>query len=100
MELDTCELIWLRKLIQELKLRGVDTKTFIYDNHVSLHITSNAVFHERAKHIEINCHVTGRRLSTNTSQQVLSTQKIIWQIFSQNHFKDPEFTIFVETSII
>ena len=100
MELDTCELIWLRQLIQELKMRGVDTKTFIYDNHVSLHITSNAVFHERAKHIEINCHVTGRRLSTDTSQQVLPTQKINWRIFSQNHFEYPKLTMFVETRSI
>ena len=56
MELDMCELIWLRQLIQELKMRGVDTKTLIYDNQVSLHITSNAVFHE------INCHVTGEKI--------------------------------------
>ena len=56
MALATCELIWLKQLLQELRF-GTDGKmTLVCDNQVALHIASNPVFHERTKHIEVDCH--------------------------------------------
>ena len=52
----TYELIWLRWLVQDL---GVDcsTATKLHcDNRSAIQIAHNDVFHERAKHIEIDCH--------------------------------------------
>ena len=56
MTLATCELIWLRHLLQELRFGKDEQMKLICDNQVALHIASNPVFHERTKYIEVDCH--------------------------------------------
>ena len=56
MALATCELIWLKHLLQELRFGKDEQMKLIYDNQATLHISSNPVFHERTKHIEVDCH--------------------------------------------
>ncbi|RVW62553.1 Retrovirus-related Pol polyprotein from transposon RE2 [Vitis vinifera] len=51
MALATCELIWLRHLLQELRFGKDEQMKLICDNQAALHIASNPVFHERTKHI-------------------------------------------------
>ncbi|XP_019150387.1 PREDICTED: uncharacterized protein LOC109147209 [Ipomoea nil] len=56
MALATCELMWLKHLLQELQCGKVAQMTLICDNQAALHIASNPVYHERTKHIEVDCH--------------------------------------------
>ena len=56
MALATSELIWLKHLLQELRFEKDEQMTLICDNQAALHISSNLVFHERTKHIEVDCH--------------------------------------------
>lgn len=51
MALATCDLIWLKQLLQELKCVDFKPMKLICDNQAALHIASNPVFHERVKHI-------------------------------------------------
>ena len=52
----TCKLVQLKQLFRELQLRDVTQITLIRNNQVALHVSSNPIFHERTKHVEINCH--------------------------------------------
>ena len=52
----TCELVWLRNLLQEIGFRMDKPMKLYCDNQAALHISSNPVFHERTKHIEVDCH--------------------------------------------
>ncbi|XP_020216524.1 uncharacterized protein LOC109800193 [Cajanus cajan] len=52
----TCELLWLKFLIQELQFCKVGHMELVCDNQSALYLSSNPVFHERTKHIEVDCH--------------------------------------------
>ncbi|XP_070053380.1 secreted RxLR effector protein 161-like [Nicotiana tomentosiformis] len=52
----TCELVWIKQLLKELKFGVISQMELVCDNQVALHIASNPVFHESTKHIEIDCH--------------------------------------------
>ena len=60
MALATCELIWLKHLLQELRFGKDEQMKLICDNQVA----SNPVFHERTKHIEVDCHFIGEKIAS------------------------------------
>ncbi|XP_019246535.1 PREDICTED: uncharacterized protein LOC109226196 [Nicotiana attenuata] len=50
------ELVWLHGLLEEVSMK-VDLPMELYcDNKAALQIASNPMYHERTKHIEIDCH--------------------------------------------
>ncbi|RVW96919.1 Retrovirus-related Pol polyprotein from transposon RE2 [Vitis vinifera] len=64
MALATCELIWLRHLLRELRFGKDEQMKLICDNQAALHIASNPVFHERTKHIEVDCHFIREKITS------------------------------------
>lgn len=57
----TKELIWLENILHEMKIKTSGSSNLYCDNTVALHIASNSVFHERTKHVELDCHVVRHR---------------------------------------
>lgn len=51
-----CELIWLQQLLKDLYVPMISTPKLFCDNKSAVHLATNHVFHERTKHIEIDCH--------------------------------------------
>ena len=51
-----CELTWLRYLLRDLGVLHLEPALLYYDNKATFHIATNPLFHERTKHIEMNCH--------------------------------------------
>ncbi|KAL0385915.1 UNVERIFIED_CONTAM: Retrovirus-related Pol polyprotein from transposon RE1, partial [Sesamum radiatum] len=52
-----CELQWISLLLADLQVH-VPTPIFLFcDNEAAIHIVANLIFHERTKHLEIDCHL-------------------------------------------
>uniref|UniRef100_A0A2N9F943 Integrase catalytic domain-containing protein n=1 Tax=Fagus sylvatica TaxID=28930 RepID=A0A2N9F943_FAGSY len=80
----TAELLWLRWLLQDL---GIDCSTAVpihCDNRSAIQIAHNNVFHERTKHIEIDCHFVRHHLLQGTLQlHSVSSQDQLADIFTK-----------------
>lgn len=52
----TRELKWIKALLREMGYDHTGAMTIKCDSKPAIHISSNPVFHERTKHIEVDCH--------------------------------------------
>ena len=50
------EIVWLRGLLSELGASQTNPTPLHADNKSAIQIASNPVYHERTKHIEVDCH--------------------------------------------
>lgn len=54
----TSEVTWIFQLLEEMGANNLKPVTLHSDNQSALYIAKNQVFHDRTKHIEIDCHFT------------------------------------------
>ena len=58
MAVATKELLWFNQLLKDLHITVESQAKLFCDNKSATYIANNAVFHERTKHVEIDCHIT------------------------------------------
>ncbi|XP_035548677.1 uncharacterized mitochondrial protein AtMg00810-like [Juglans regia] len=78
MAVTTCELVWIQQLLHDLGISHKDPMTLYCDNQSALYIAQNPVFHERTKHIEIDCHIVRDKLRSGlfTTAHLPSSEQI------------------------
>ena len=86
MAMTCCEITWLLTLLTDLgftrdQLLPIDLHC---DNQAALYIVQNPVFHERTKHIEVDCHYIRDKLKIGEIKSVhISTWNQVADIFTK-----------------
>ncbi|KAM7509738.1 hypothetical protein LguiB_008613 [Lonicera macranthoides] len=57
-----CEIMWICQLLNEVGIKTSVPAKLWCDNQAAIHIASNPVFHERTKHIELDCHFVREKI--------------------------------------
>ncbi|KAK3038414.1 hypothetical protein RJ639_030580 [Escallonia herrerae] len=61
----TCEIMWICHLLEEISLKPPLPAKLWRDNQATRYIASNPVYHERTKHIEVDCHFIREKIQEN-----------------------------------
>ena len=61
-----CELLWLKRLLEELGVTRIMPIKMYYDNKATINISHNPVHHDQTKHVEVDCHFMKENIEDGT----------------------------------
>jgi len=84
MAMTTCELKWINSILSSFGFPHTQSMLLHCDSQSALHISQNPVFHERTKHIEVDCHYVRDEITTgNLRALYVSTNEQLADIFTK-----------------
>ncbi len=76
--------MWICQLLTEIGFKTLVPAKLWCDNQAALHIASDPVFHERTKHIEIDCHSVREKIQQGLiSTRYVKTGEQLGDIFTK-----------------
>ena len=78
------EFVWIKSFLTAIGIFHTSPMQLFCENQVALHISKNSLFHERTKHIEIDCHfVRECLLSDELTTGYMSSKNQVADIFTK-----------------
>ncbi|XP_040948738.1 uncharacterized mitochondrial protein AtMg00810-like [Gossypium hirsutum] len=89
------EVVWLNGLLKEVSPNQFDKSLVLSDSKAALQIAANPVFHERTKHIEIDCHFVRDKIKDGTiqMQHIGTTEQLADLMTKALSIKQHEFLV-------
>ena len=81
----SCELMWVKQFLEELRFEVKLPMNMYSDNQAAIHIASNSMFHERIKYIEVDCHLVCEKIE----KMIISTPFVSTRAQLANMFTKP-----------
>eukprot|EP00253_Pinus_taeda_P021128 PITA_21128 len=80
----TKEIVWLRKILEDLQVKKVQSTPLMIDNTLAIKLAKNPKFHDRTKHINTKYHLIRHHVEAKTIHlHHCSTNEKIADIFTK-----------------
>lgn len=83
-----CELLWLKRVFEELKLKSEAPMKLFCDNKSGISIANNPIQHDRTKHVDIDRHFIKEKLESGVScMPFVTTEQQLVDVLTKNLFR-------------